>query len=61
MIAAPDPALLTVRRESNRVASARHTQHPIEAISNAVYLTTHHDACRRLNRRFPQPEFSRRG
>src|SRR5580693_3842132 len=37
----------------------RRTQFRIEPILKALYETTHHYACRRLNRRFPQPEFSR--
>jgi hypothetical protein len=56
--------LVTLRPPSyrfrwTRVRARQRTQFRIEPILNALYETTHHYACRRLNRRFP--EFTRRG
>jgi hypothetical protein len=43
---------LSYRFRWTRLRMPHQTQHNIEAILNAVYHTTHHYACRRLNLRF---------
>ena len=44
-----------------RVRARQRPLFRIEQILKALYETTHHYACRRVNQRFPEPEFSRRG
>lgn len=44
-----------------RVRIRHQAHHPLEAVLDAVHHTTHHYASRRLNLRFPEPEFNRRG
>jgi len=59
------PTLLTALRPPSyrfrwtRMRTRHQTQQNIEAILNGVHHTTHHYACRRTNRRFTEPEFSR--